>query len=156
MSRSSQIVLASFFFSTTAPRSPIPHDLCLCDSFLVSWFSVTSWFGLMARTDALIVERLFWFVSLTRLVFSTLITNDVCSLGPWRAVSQASLFLRLPLPTMPKSLSLSAFRARFLVCARSVCSLVVGSNPWHQRLESLFKFVLFPPSRTSIQMTDGR
>jgi hypothetical protein len=45
--------------------------------------------GLMAQTGALIVERLFKFVSVVRLVFFTLITNDVLQPWPWRAVSQS-------------------------------------------------------------------
>jgi hypothetical protein len=69
----------------------------------------------MAQTGALIVERLFWFVSLTRLVFSTLITNDVCSLGlgvPYRKRLYSCDFL--PFQLCP--ISFCVFRARFLVC----------------------------------------
>jgi hypothetical protein len=65
----------------------------------------------------LIVERLFRFVFLVRLVFSTLITDNVCSLGLGEPYSKR-LFLRLlSLPLCPVS---------FSVC--DLCSLVVGAN----------------------------
>lgn len=61
MSRSSQIVLASFFFFL---------QLLLALTFPTIFVSATRFsvfryvlIGLMARTGALIVERLFWLVS---------------------------------------------------------------------------------------------